>query len=123
MHITRIVKKVTVSRKKLGRRHKYADLFYRELDSYRPVKRSECGTERPCPFVSCKYHLYLDVTETGSIIFNHPDKEVWEMETCCVLDVIENRTSGLTLAQVGDVFNLTRERIRQIEGACEKRNQ
>lgn len=110
-------KKITVSRKKLGRVNKYAALFYAELESYRPKRRSECGIERPCPFVGCKYHLFLDVSDSGSIIFNHPDKEVWDMETSCVLDVVEQSCTGLTLEQVGDVFNLTRERIRQIEGA------
>ncbi len=38
----------------------------------RPKLRSECvDGPRPCPFVSCKYHLYLDVkAATNSIKLN-----------------------------------------------------
>jgi hypothetical protein len=33
-----------------------------EMDYWRPQTRAECSDmERPCPFVSCKYHLYIDV--------------------------------------------------------------
>ena len=83
----------------------------------RPKTRSECvDGPRPCAFVSCKYHLYLDVKdETQSIKLNFPHLEVWEMEHSCSLDVAER--GGLTLEQVGSIMNLTRERIRQVEGA------
>ena len=81
----------------------------------RPKTRSECaGGARPCAFVSCKYHLYLDVkTETQSIKLNFPHLEVWEMDQSCSLDVAEQ--GGLTLEEVGRIMNLTRERIRQVE--------
>ena len=81
----------------------------------RPRTRGECaGGERPCPFVSCKHHLYLDVNqETGSIKVNFPDLEVWEMKETCSLDVADR--GGLTLEEVGEILNLTREAIRLIE--------
>ena len=83
--------------------------------------RSEClRKERPCLFVSCKHHLYLDVNpETGSIKLNFPDMEVWELQETCALDVAER--GGLTLEEVGEILNLTRERIRQVEAAGLKR--
>jgi hypothetical protein len=65
-------------------------------------------------FVSCKHHLYLDVNpETGSIKLNFPDKEIWEMDETCALDVADR--GGITLEEVGTIMNLTRERIRQVE--------
>ena len=81
----------------------------------RPQTRSECADgPRPCAFVSCKFHLYLDVkTETQSIKLNFPHLEVWEMEQSCALDVAQQ--GGLTLEEVGRIMNLTRERIRQVE--------
>ncbi len=84
----------------------------------RPTCRGECQKrERPCMFVSCKHHLYLDVNpETGSIKFNFPDKEVWEMRETCALDVADR--GGITLEEVGEILNLTRERIRQVEVKC-----
>src|SRR5262245_61905247 len=37
-------------------------MLYPETDYWKPKLRSECADmERPCPFVSCKYHLYIDV--------------------------------------------------------------
>lgn len=81
----------------------------------RPQSRAECEEgPRPCPFVSCKHHLYLDVNpETGSLRLTFPDKEVDELEETCSLDVAMR--DGATLEQVGELVNLTRERIRQIE--------
>lgn len=83
----------------------------------RPKSRAECvDGMRPCPFVSCKFHLYLDVKEeTKSIKLNFPHLEVWELEHTCSLDVSEQ--GGLTLEDVGHILNLTRERVRQVEVA------
>lgn len=83
----------------------------------RPKTRADCvDGVRPCPFVSCKYHLYLDVKdETRSIKLNFPHLEVWELEHSCALDVSEQ--GGMTLEDVGHILNLTRERVRQVEVA------
>ncbi len=81
-----------------------------------PTSRSQCKSGyRPCPFVSCRFHLYLDVTEHGAIRLNFPGQEPWEMKTSCALDVAE-AGEGLTLEALGALLNLTRERARQIEG-------
>lgn len=73
------------------------------LDTPRPSTRSECKDgPRPCPYVSCRHHLYLDVNpHNGSIKFNFPDKEVWELEQTCSLDVAEE--GGVELHVVGDL--------------------
>ncbi|MSP25464.1 MAG: hypothetical protein EXR75_09930 [Myxococcales bacterium] len=90
-------------------------LLYPESDHQRPSRREECiGGERPCPFVSCKHHLYVDVSpRTGAIKLNFPDLEVWEMNESCAIDVADR--GGTTLEDVGAIMNLTRERIRQVE--------
>lgn len=91
----------------------------------KPRTRGECAEdERPCPWVSCKHHLYLDVNpRTGSIKFNFPSIEPWELEESCALDAAD-RFAGRGLGdderpgrlyEVGDLMNLRRERIRQIE--------
>ena len=86
-----------------------------EIEARRPRTRAECANgPRPCQHVSCKHHLYLDVNpETGSVKVNFPDREVWELEETCALDVAER--GGITLEEVGAIMNLTRERIRQVE--------
>ncbi len=85
------------------------------VDIERPRTRAECrDDERPCPWAGCKHHLYLDINpETGSIKINFPDLEPWELQDSCALDVAER--GGLTLEEVGEIMNLTRERIRQVE--------
>ena len=89
--------------------------LFAELSTTRPKSRADCmNSPRPCVFVSCKYNLYLDVNpETGSIKLNFPDKEIWELDYTCALDVAEK--GGITLEEVGEIMNLTRERIRQVE--------
>lgn len=85
----------------------------------RPKTRGECTElgrhgDRPCPWVGCKYHPYLDVNpETGTIKINFPDQEPWEINETCALDVADR--GGVTLEEVGEILNLTRERVRQIE--------
>ena len=63
----------------------------------RPQTRAECeGGIRPCPYVGCKYHLYLDINPvSGSIKINFPDREVWEMQHSCSLDIA---AEGVALA-------------------------
>ena len=82
----------------------------------RPRTRAECiDSFRPCPFASCRHHLYLEVNEiTGGIKLNFPDRELDELEESCSLDVADKGEH--TLLQVGGFLDLTRERIRQLEG-------
>lgn len=106
----------TLSTRRLTREEiREADEVIAALEGLRPRDRGQCATgARPCPWVSCKFHLYLDVNpETGSIKLNFPDLEVWEMPETCALDVAER--GGITLEEVGEILNLTRERIRQVE--------
>lgn len=84
-------------------------------DVERPATREQCSQmARPCPFVSCAHHLYLDVNpETGAIKLNFPHLEVWEMAETCSLDLADR--GGMTLEEVGAAINVTRERARQVE--------
>lgn len=85
------------------------------VDEERPRTRESCREqERPCPYVGCRHHLFLDVDpETGSIKFNFPDVEPDEMIETCSLDVAEREP--LVLHDVANLMNLTRERARQLE--------
>ena len=106
----------TIAMKRLTREElRLGALMYPPVDIPRPTSRAECREEmRPCPWVACKHHLYLDINpETGSIKINFPDLEPWELKHTCALDVAER--GGITLEEVGEIMNLTRERIRQVE--------
>ena len=103
------VKRMTKRELEIGR------LLYPENSYWKPRTRVECaGGARPCPFVSCKHHLFVDVSaRTGAIKLNFPDLDVWDMNESCALDVADR--GGTTLEDVGAIMNLTRERIRQVE--------
>jgi len=103
------VKRMTKRELEIGR------MLYPETDYYKPRTRAECvDGPRPCPYVSCQHHLFLDVSNrTGAIKLNFPDLEVWDMNETCALDVADR--GGTTLEDVGAIMNLTRERIRQVE--------
>lgn len=94
---------------------------YKRLKGAQPSTREDCRAgERPCPYISCKYHLYLDVDpNTGSVKFNFPNLEVWEIPETCSLDVADR--DGATLEEVAGIYNLTRERIRQFEREVRER--
>ncbi len=108
----------TLSRKQMAREHRKMRArgeVVEVVEYWRPRSRSEClEMDRPCLFVSCRFHLFLDVNpETGSLKENFPGKEPWELEETCALDVADR--GGITLEEVGSIMNLTRERIRQVE--------
>jgi hypothetical protein len=92
-----------------------------EADMERPHTREECReAPRPCPHVSCRHHLYLDVNpHTGTIKLNFPELEVWELGVSCALDVAD--LGGTAIEQVSELLNVTRERIRQIEAQALER--
>lgn len=89
-----------------------------ETNHQKPRSRAECvNGPRPCPFVSCRHHLYIDVSPTtGSIKLNFPDLEVWELGETCSLDIADR--GGVTLETVSSVLSVTRERVRQLEVAA-----
>lgn len=81
----------------------------------RPKTRAECiDGPRPCPFVSCRHHLYLEVAEkTGVIKLNFPGLEVDELAESCALDVADY--GGATRDEIGAVLGVTKGRVMQIE--------
>lgn len=117
-HRKRPVRAESISIKRMSKRElARGTMLYPEqpgVDYERPQAREECeSSERPCPFVSCKHHLYLDVSErTGSIKVNFPDLEVWELPETCALDIADE--GERTLEQIGDALNITREAVRLI---------
>jgi len=66
-----------------------------------------CNEERPCPWVSCKWHLFFEQNR------NQPMLEPWEMPETCTLDVADR--GGATIDEVGAALNISRERARQLE--------
>lgn len=91
-----------------------AALLYPERGFWRPRTRADCANvPRPCPFVGCRHHLYLDETAAGSLRFT-TDLEVHQLPQSCSLDVAEQ--GPLSQEATGELLGgLSHERIRQIE--------
>lgn len=108
----------------------------------RPRTRAECPPlrtdgSRPCPWVSCRYHLHLDLGgRSGATLFvNKALQDPAASPRPCALDLavrgpwetptnalLKSRKGGhMSLEEVGAVMGITRERVRQIEvGALRK---
>lgn len=84
-------------------------------DAVRPTFRAQCMRgPRPCPWVSCRWHLYLDVSRNGSIKFNFPHLEPWELKHSCALDFCSQRDDGQSFDEIGSALGLTRARAQQL---------
>lgn len=82
----------------------------------RPRTRGDCANvPRPCPFVTCRHHLYLDISPKGIAKLNDPDIEPAEMppDQSCSLDVAEQGPQRLEA--IARILRVTKERARQIE--------
>lgn len=99
-----------------------------EPDRYpqeRPKTRAGCyNMPRPCPFVTCRHHLYLNILGRrifiNQLVKGLPIEEALDkMPQTCSLDAAEK--GGMTLQELADVFGLSRERLRQIQVAAQQR--
>ena len=99
----------------------------------RPKTRKDCldrelGTlENPCPYLSCKFHLALDVTPNGGILFmteyvvktlddeggrEVPEIDINSMDETCALHIADN---GETPVEVmSEIVHLTNARLHAI---------
>ncbi len=107
--------KVTIAAKRITKEQIRIGLLLYPEHTPKPRTRGECANlARPCPFVSCRHHLYLDVAQGGASFTIHDSAvEVWDMPQSCSLDVAEQGPH--TLDTVGLLAKVTRERVRQIE--------
>lgn len=100
-------------------------IYKAELDAddwrvQRPQTRADCaGGVRPCVYVSCKYHLAIDVNEAGSIKVNFGHFDFERMPETCALDVADRGEH--TMEATGAMSYRTSDRIRQVERALRKR--
>jgi len=107
-------------------------LFYPGWDRERPRTRADCArVPRPCPWVSCRHHLFLDCPDVGQdprVKLNFPGREPAELPATgsCSLDVAERASAGgygcqtgpgggVSLDEVGRLLGgLSLERVRQL---------
>jgi len=64
--------------------------------------------------VSCEHHYFLDAYWPG-VPAKYQRDDPLSMVHTCVLDDVRAAPDGRTLEEVAAIYDLTRERIRQIE--------
>ena len=92
----------------------------------RPRTRGDCeDAARPCPWVSCRHHLWLEMGTQGRQRSQYPHRfgstrelpehlDPADMVNSCSLDVADG--SPLSLEEVGAVLGgISREAVRQME--------
>lgn len=90
------------------------------VDVDRPRTRADCANgPRPCPYVSCRHHLFLDVTPAGSIRLNFPGLDVDQIGETCSLDVAE--AGPLSLPAIAAHLRVTFQRAKQLEARAYSR--
>lgn len=92
-------------------------------EHWRPRHRADCrSVKRPCPYVSCKHNLYLDVMENGNIKINFAKggPEALPPGGSCVLDITE-RIGPLNETETGRALNMTYEGVRRIQKRIERK--
>lgn len=86
------------------------------LTQLRPKTRADCiDGPRPCPWVSCKYNLQIDVRSNG----RYTEPTVVIREGCtesCVLDVVDRYPEGTTQQVIAEVMGgVSSQSIEQAE--------
>ena len=82
--------------------------------SLRPRTRGDCSQRRrPCPFISCRHHLFIEVTPAGSIkmAFGDDIERLTQMEETCSLDVADRGEHDMN--RIGRYLGVTPARIQQ----------
>lgn len=94
--------------------------------SERPLTRGECvDGPRPCPYLSCKYHLAIEVTMGGSIKAMRPDvfdaegvPDLERLDETCVLDVADRAPQP---HEISELLNIAPQLVERIEERAMKK--
>ena len=87
----------------------------------RPRRRGDClaggsNAARPCPWVSCRYHLYLDIVHKNRLITPHGNVDVDEIPETCALDVADSGPQSER--RVAALMGVVHQRANQLEIAA-----
>lgn len=87
----------------------------------RPRTRGECADgPRPCPWVSCRHHLALDVNEhTGAVRIVIPVEALDRAADTCALDVADR--GGAAEEEVARLIGLGQSSVSKVSSRGEGR--
>lgn len=84
-------------------------------EHWRPRRRADCaGVPRPCPFVACRYNMFLDVRTDGRLVRLRGNKGPLSVDpaTSCALDIAERGPRQVT--EIAELLGVTKARISQL---------
>lgn len=97
--------------------HTVRDRLTAHLDDADPYR-----VHRPCPFVSCRYHLHVDVEEaTGVVTVMSTETTPLDIAHTCVLDVIDEHPEGVSREELAIIDRTSEERGRFRERRIERK--
>ena len=73
----------------------------------KPRCRDDClGLPRPCPYVSCWWHTYLDLKPNGEVVYNWGNRPVEDIPYwgSCVLDLADG--GGIEEEELSEVLGM-----------------
>jgi hypothetical protein len=80
----------------------------------RPKTRGDCEHGlRPCPWVGCRHHLFLEVKANGRLQLTFPDLEPDEIPATCSLDIAD--CGELSRVAIGTVLGMTHQAVELLE--------
>ena len=87
-------------------------LYPERVSHLRPKTRADCkDSPRPCPWVGCRHHLYLELSCSGHP--REPDLEPWDLLESCALDVADRGEQGIPAT--AKALRVTGARVGQIQ--------
>jgi len=83
-----------------------------------PESRGACPVSRPCPHVRCRYHLWVVVGQDrpGRPFEGRRPPTILRPTSpaSCSLDQVDRNPDGMSNREIGKLFGITGERVRQI---------
>lgn len=90
-----------------------------DIDLERPRTRGDCvNGVRPCPWVGCRHHLWLDTYKEGRLRFR-VDVPPWELEHSCALDVADEGPHSEQ--EIAEIMALSDQAVRIVENSAMKK--
>lgn len=95
--------------------------------AWRPRRRGECvEVTRPCPYVACRYNLFLDVVDHATpqqrsqrVLLHGQDPLKADPAASCALDVAERGPQSAT--DIATLLHVTTARVSQIIDRANRR--
>jgi hypothetical protein len=101
------------------RPHVLGDCYdFKDADGH--IVSNGVNAMRPCPWATCEFHMAVEINRAGGLRvmkgWDETDEKGRALRPTCLIDLALE--GGMSLEEVGRVFGIVRERVRQIESSA-----